>query len=56
MKAHVCTPPAPDPRPEATTTAGTAVRWYCPEVGCQWVWRLNPVVLRWFRELPDAPP
>jgi hypothetical protein len=48
MKHHVCR--VPPPGAGVASVGKSPDRWQCTE--CRWVWRLNPVVLRWFRDVP----
>lgn len=42
MSGHVCELPAVDHR----------TAWHCMK--CGWDWRVNPVVKRWFRDVPPG--
>lgn len=54
MKHHACAVPPPG-ETRAPGSARLIDRWQCPEPECHWRWRLNPIVLHWFRDIPDHP-
>jgi hypothetical protein len=39
------------PLPSTADVPGNHL-WRCPDPGCGWVYRLNPIVHRWYRYIP----